>query len=190
MTTTDANTSLRFPCCEHCIDIKEGCPRSDGHGSPCPITPCEVGVEPSRPVDFTPAWIDEPGLAELYQEDKELEKRADLEELQRVKEDRVDHQHMREDLVDKVISLVGHEPPGIRVLLRTLSHPDIVKDARLYFDSMDASSRCTKYEPPWNCAREAEARYQNIKYGWTGGAGGIGFDESWCDNCRDKVMGT
>lgn len=95
----------------------------------------------------------------------------------------------REELIDLISSAVGYEPPGIRVLIRTISHPDIIGEIRRYLDLVDVASRCVKYEAPWSCAREAEARYENIKYGWYGGAGGIGFDESWCPNCRRKVIG-
>lgn len=95
----------------------------------------------------------------------------------------------KEDLIDGIKELVGQEPIGLRVLLRVLSHPDIVAEVARYFAGLDVTQRCLNYEPPWNCAKEAEARYENVKYGWLGGAGGIGFDESWCDNCRKRVMG-
>lgn len=95
----------------------------------------------------------------------------------------------KEDLVDRVTELMGAEPLGIRPMLRALAHPQIVQHAVRYFQSLDESTKCLKYEPPWNCAREAEAKYENIKYGWFGGANGIGFDESWCENCRRKVVG-
>jgi hypothetical protein len=95
----------------------------------------------------------------------------------------------KEELIDGIRDLVGYEPPGVRVLLRVLAHPDLVQHTRRYFDELDTSTKCIKYEAPWSCALEAEARYENIKYGWMGGAGGIGFDESWCENCRRKVLG-
>lgn len=95
----------------------------------------------------------------------------------------------KDELIDGVKELVGHEPPGIRVLLRVLAHPDLVQHTRRYFEAHDRSTKCLTYEAPWSCAREAEANYENIKYGWLGGAGGIGFDESWCEPCRRKVLG-
>lgn len=96
---------------------------------------------------------------------------------------------MRDDLIDHVSALVGYEPPGIRVLIRVLSYPTVAGEARTYFDAMDVTARCTKYEPPWSCAREAEAQYQNIQFGWMGAANGVGYDESWCENCRGRILG-
>lgn len=100
-----------------------------------------------------------------------------------------DIRQQKEDLIDSIKELVGQEPVGLRVLLRTLSHPGVVTEVARYFAGLDTTNRCTTYEAPWNCSKEAEARYENIKYGWLGGAGGVGFDESWCPNCRKKVMG-
>lgn len=95
----------------------------------------------------------------------------------------------KEELIRKITEIVGVEPPGLRVLLRTLGHPDLVGDVLRYLQPLDEALRCQMYATPWNCAREAEARYQNIKYGWLGGAGGIGYDETWCEPCRKKVLG-
>lgn len=166
-----AETETRYPCCEHCIDIKEGCPRPQGHGGACPIEGCSTHED-------------------LFGEDPIPE-----EESEGVVND-IAHwemslviEKMKDDLIDQVTSMVGYEPPGLRVLLRVLSHPDMAGEAKKYFEAMDIGSRCTKYEPPWNCAREAEAQYQNIQYGWLG-ANGVGYDESWCEPCRRKVMGT
>lgn len=178
--TTSTDVAVRYPCCEHCIDIKEGCPRSDGHGSPCPIPFCQTSDQ-VLPNDFTPAWEGE----------DEIDRTKAGVETDIVLFSHEQHiDQMRDTLLDNLVSIVGYEPPGIRVLLRTLSHPQLVTEARLYFEAMDVAARCTKYEPPWNCAREAEAQYKNIKHGWMGAANGIGFDESWCESCRRKVMGT
>lgn len=95
----------------------------------------------------------------------------------------------KQELIDGVTELVGYEPLGIRVLLRVLAHPDLVQHTRRYFDDLDQAAKCQMYEPPWSCAKEAEAKYENIQYGWLGGAGGVGFDESWCEPCRKKVLG-
>lgn len=102
-----------------------------------------------------------------------------------------DHQliEQKEELIDGVTSLLGYQPPGVRVLLRVLAHPSLVHLTRQYFSAQDVSLKCLTYESPWSCSKEAEAKYENIKYGWLGGANGVGFDESWCDNCRKKVMG-
>jgi hypothetical protein len=95
----------------------------------------------------------------------------------------------KEELIEGIKELVGHEPLGVRVLLRVLAHPDLVQHTRRYFDELDQSTKCRIYEAPWCCAREAEAKYENIKYGWTGAVGGISFDEFWCEPCRRKVLG-
>ena len=96
----------------------------------------------------------------------------------------------KEKLVEKITEVAGYEPPGVRVLLRVLAHPAIIEDTIRYFEELDPNSRCLNYEAPWNCAKEAEAKYENIKYGWLGAGHGIGYDEWWCENCRKKVMGT
>lgn len=94
-----------------------------------------------------------------------------------------------DELIEAVTEFTGSEPVGLRRYLRLLSHPDVITKTKAYFDSVDFAHMCTKYQAPWNCAREAEATYQNIKYGWTGGAGGIGVNDDWCENCRAKVFG-
>lgn len=94
----------------------------------------------------------------------------------------------KEELLDRLQELTGAPVPNVRYLLRVLSHPDVIKYTRHYFDSLDESTRCQKYEAPWSCAREAEARYENIKYGWLGAGNGVGYSEWWCEPCRAKVM--
>lgn len=103
--------------------------------------------------------------------------------------ERLSRFHAREDLIDELASVRGVEPSNIRRILAMLGHPDMIKHTIKYFRDLDGAQECENYEGPWNCAREAEAHYENIQYGWTGGAGGIGFDESWCQPCRDRVMG-
>lgn len=94
----------------------------------------------------------------------------------------------KDALVHGVTELLGRDIPNLRWALRVLSHPDVIEYTKRYFDAMDVNSRCTKYEPPWSCAKEAEAKYENIKYGWLGAGSGVGFSEWWCDNCKKKVM--
>lgn len=96
---------------------------------------------------------------------------------------------LKEDLLDRIATIVGFEPPGARHLLRVLAHPDVIDLTKEYFESMDKNSMCLTYEYPWNCAREAEARYENIQFGWLGGGSGVGYSEWWCDNCRKKIIG-
>lgn len=150
----------RYQCCQHCPD--EGCPRPFGHPVECVMSSCE-------PIEI---MFGEELLGGVTPDIISWQKEEHLVQV-------------RESLIRQVNELVGYEPPGLRVLLRALSHPEVAGSARDYFDSMD-----TKYEPPWSCAREAEAQYQNIEHGWLGAANGIGYDESWCEPCRKKVMGT
>lgn len=93
------------------------------------------------------------------------------------------------NLVEQITEIVGYEPPGLKSLLRVMSHPDVVSKAVAYLSLMDESTRCLNYEPPWNCARESEARYENIKYGWLGGTTAMGLSDWWCEPCRKKAMG-
>ena len=169
----EQDTEVRYQCCEHCVG--EGCPRIDGHTVKCgqlgciPVEVLDLFGEDPVPNEGTLSSVENDILS--WGEQQRIEAR-------------------RQELIDGVAQLVGYEPPGIRVLLRVLSHPEIAGVAKEYFESMDVSSRCAKYEPPWSCAREAEAQYQNIKFGWVGATSGIGYDESWCEPCRRKVMGT
>lgn len=94
----------------------------------------------------------------------------------------------KDALVHGVTELLGHDIPNLRWVLRALSHPDLIEHTKKYFNAMDKASMCTKYETPWSCAKEAEAKYENIKYGWLGAGSGVGFSEWWCDNCKKKVM--
>lgn len=95
--------------------------------------------------------------------------------------------HEKETLLRKVEELIGFIPAETRALLKILAHPDVISDTKEYFNAMDENTRCRIYESPWSCARESEARYENIKFGWTGAP--MGFDESWCEPCRRKVLG-
>lgn len=96
----------------------------------------------------------------------------------------------KEALINKAQEIAGVLPPGISGVIKLLSHPDVIAQTTEYFKSINPRTMCTLYEAPWNCAREAESRYQSIRYGWLGGMSGIGYDESWCENCRSGVMDT
>lgn len=95
------------------------------------------------------------------------------------------HNEEKEELIDLIMSITGSLPPQTRYILRVLSHPEVVAHARAYFNSVDTTSRCTRYEAPWSCAQEAEARFENVKYGWLGSGGVV--DEWWCENCRRRL---
>lgn len=103
--------------------------------------------------------------------------------------ERNDRWNEKEDLIDRIKSIAGIEPPGIRQLLIILAHPDMVQHTIRFFNTRDVKNRCQLYDYPWSCAREAEAKYETIKFGWLGAGAGVGFDESWCQPCRDRVLG-
>lgn len=95
-------------------------------------------------------------------------------------------ERMRNQLLEKVSEVVGYEPPGFRQVLRVLTHPEVAPFSAKYIGALDKSSACTIYEPPWNCAKESEAKYENLKYGWIAGDN---YTDHWCDNCEKRVMG-
>jgi hypothetical protein len=94
----------------------------------------------------------------------------------------------KERLLEVLGKVCGVIPENPRLILRALTHPDVIEYTKAYVDSMDEAGRCTRYEAPWNCAREADSLYLNIKYGWQA-APGQGYSDSWCENCRKKAMG-
>lgn len=97
----------------------------------------------------------------------------------------------KEDFVDEIKAIHGHEPPGLRQFLGLLSHPDLIEQTVKFFELVEGQSgkhACQLYEYPWDCAREAEAKYETIKYGWLGAGVGVGFDEAWCEPCRKRVL--
>lgn len=98
--------------------------------------------------------------------------------------------HEKEDFIDEFKALYGFEPVALRHILTALTHPNLIDHTRKFLASYGSKkeNRCLLYSDPWSCVREAEARYETIKFGWLGAASGVGFDESWCDNCRARVM--
>jgi len=159
--------TVRYPCCEHCIG--EGCPRMSGHNVPCGHQGClsytsiMEQARASTPVDHAMedimGWRDEENLRQ-----------------------------QKEDMVELATSILGHEPVGLRATLKLLSHPGMVESTRRYFESL-VSTDCLHYEAPWNCARESEAKFENLQYGWMGGIYGDEPLSSWCEPCLSKVMG-
>lgn len=93
-------------------------------------------------------------------------------------------------LVAKVNSVFGRVPDELRTVIKMLSHPDVIKETITYFNAEDPDLRCRKYESPWNCILEVEARYENVTFGWVGGASGVGYYDGWCENCRKRVLGS
>jgi hypothetical protein len=97
----------------------------------------------------------------------------------------------KEELIDQIQSVMGYSPIRLRELLNVLTQPGVIEFTKRYVSAMDTASQCQKYKAPWSCAKEAEAHYKNIKYGWLGAPGsGVGFNESWCEPCRRKVLDT
>ena len=94
----------------------------------------------------------------------------------------------KEELVEHMQDIVGQVPENVRLVIKLLSHPDLIKFTKRYFNSIDKAGRCRNYEPPWSCAREAEAKYENLKFGWLGGLDGVGYSDHWCEPCRSRVM--
>jgi hypothetical protein len=97
-------------------------------------------------------------------------------------------QEEKEALIERMQEIIGYVPVGTRDLLNVLIHPDLIEFTKAYVKSRDEASRCQKYKEPWSCAKEAEARYENIKYGWLGSGSGVGYAEWWCENCKKRVM--
>lgn len=89
------------------------------------------------------------------------------------------------DLITKLQEIYGRIPVGTTEILNMIAHPQVIEFTKRYISAKDFSSRCTNYQAPWSCIREAEAKYENIKYGWLGA--GAGYSEWWCENCRKKV---
>lgn len=95
----------------------------------------------------------------------------------------------KEELLEHMRSILGHIPGNTNFLLKVLVHPDVIEHTKAYVRKMDVGSQCTQYAYPWSCIKEAEAHYENIKFGWLAGSGsGVGLNDSWCENCRRKVM--
>lgn len=94
----------------------------------------------------------------------------------------------KEELLAKIQEILGSLPIGTAKILNVLTRPDLIEYTKRYIKVMDKASLCTNYEAPWSCIKEAEAKYENMKYGWLGADSGVGFSEWWCENCRKKVM--
>ena len=101
--------------------------------------------------------------------------------------DRINRWNEKEDFIEEVKAVLGVEPPAIRQLLVALSHPALLEHTIKYFRSLDSTHDCKIYSPPWSCALEAEAKYENLKFGWLGSP--VGFDDHWCEPCRVRLLG-
>jgi hypothetical protein len=93
----------------------------------------------------------------------------------------------KEELIEAIQEATGRLPNGTRLILDVLTQPDVIEFTKRFIQANDEAGKCLNYQDPWNCAKEAEAKYRNIKYGWLAG-NGVGFDESWCEPCRRRVM--
>lgn len=94
----------------------------------------------------------------------------------------------KEELVEQLEATLGLTlTPTMRRLLTALAHPSVIEASRRYIYAMDPNSRCLNFASPWNCALEAEAKYENIEHGWLGGINGVSYSDWWCENCRRRV---
>lgn len=94
----------------------------------------------------------------------------------------------KDELIDSLMETLGYLPIGARALLEALTRPEVIEYTKRYIHVMDKASLCQNYKPPWNCAKEAEARYENIKFGWLGGSNGVSYSDWWCEPCRKRAM--
>lgn len=94
----------------------------------------------------------------------------------------------KDKLIKEIQILTGREYASTRTLLKILVHPNVIEYTKRYISSMDEAARCRKFIAPWSCSKEAEAKYENLQFGWLGSSGGLGFDETWCEPCRKRVM--
>jgi hypothetical protein len=93
----------------------------------------------------------------------------------------------KEDLIDAMSSILGLTPQNTRLILNVLVHPDIIEETKAYIRANDFASLCEKFQAPWDCAKEAEAKFENQKHGWLGAGTSMEFDW-WCEPCRKRVM--
>lgn len=114
--------------------------------------------------------------------------------------DRIIRWNEKEDLVDEVKHAVGVEPPGLRKVLAVLAHPEVIKYTLEYFKAHDTTHVCTRFEAPWDCARDSESNYKSIADGWAAWdcARSTSWVASpstriipgdWCQPCRRKALG-
>lgn len=103
--------------------------------------------------------------------------------------DRIIRLNEKEDLIDEVKQIVGVEPPGFRQALAILAHPEIIQYSLAYFKSHDKDHVCTRFESPWDCARESESNYKSIIYGWIASPSTRVIPGDWCQPCRRKALG-
>ena len=101
--------------------------------------------------------------------------------------ERIKRMEEKEDLIDEIKATIGREPQGLRQILGLLSHPDVLETALIFLKGLDRKHACLIYPSPWNCARESEAKYETVKWGW----GVVGYNDaevhdSWCVPCQHR----
>lgn len=92
----------------------------------------------------------------------------------------------KEELISEIEAVLGLIPSQTRLILNLLVHPDVIDYTKRYIKAKDEAAKCTLFKPPWDCIKEAEARYENVSFGGVGGSD-MEFD-SWCVACRKRVM--
>lgn len=93
----------------------------------------------------------------------------------------------KEELINQLQAFMGTVPSDARVVIKALAHPQVLRHTLAYFSSLDLSTMCTEYESPWDCEKEAEARYQTLELGWEVRQYDEEYRETWCDNCKERV---
>lgn len=93
----------------------------------------------------------------------------------------------KEELIHQMEHILGLVPGNTRLILNGLVHPEVIEYTKRFIKAKDFASQCQKFKAPWDCAKEAEAKFENIKYGWLGGGTTMEFDW-WCEPCRKRVM--
>lgn len=95
----------------------------------------------------------------------------------------------KEELISGIESILGLTPANTRLILNVLAHPELIEHTKRYIRSKDYASRCTKYETPWDCIKEAEAKFENIKFGWLGsGNSSVELSLDWlCEACHRRI---
>lgn len=92
-----------------------------------------------------------------------------------------------EDLIDAIEGVVGVVPNDTRRILRLLIHDDVIDATRLYLDEVGNSNACLVYDPPWDCIKESDEKYETLHYGMMPGLRhDYAWDDQWCERCLKR----
>lgn len=84
-------------------------------------------------------------------------------------------------------SVFGRTPPGLSQLLDALVKPDVINATASYLYAHDVNRACRLYEAPWDCLKESEARWENVREHNQITSGGMMEFDYWCENCRVRI---